>query len=38
LQRWIQSDLAEAMERRMEYMALMEELESEILENLDEVS
>jgi hypothetical protein len=36
LQRWNQSDVEEAEERRVEYTELMEELESEILENLDE--
>ena len=35
LQRWNQSLKREAEERRVEYAELIEELESEILENLD---
>ena len=36
LRRWNRSGLEEAMERRIEYTALMDELETELLENLDE--
>jgi hypothetical protein len=36
LRHWNQSSSREAVERRQEYSALLEDLESEILENLDE--